>query len=80
MDATVSLRDDLRPDSGGYAMTQLETAKRTVEQLSIDEIANLRRWLAAFEAALWDQELNAELIEASGATATATRCSTSLYD
>jgi uncharacterized phage-associated protein len=42
-------------------MTPFETAKKQAEQLSIDEVANFRRWLAAFETALWDREMSAEL-------------------
>jgi hypothetical protein len=46
-------------------MTKLEKLEREVESLSAAEMSKFRRWYAAFDAAAWDRELEADV--ASGA-------------
>jgi hypothetical protein len=42
-------------------MTPLESVQIQAERLSTEDVGKLRRWLAAFEAALWHRELEADL-------------------
>ena len=49
-------------------MTKLEKLEREVEALSAAEMSKFRRWYAAFDAAAWDREVEADV--ASGALET----------
>ncbi|MGH8568624.1 MAG: hypothetical protein ACREXU_11565 [Gammaproteobacteria bacterium] len=41
-------------------MTKIESLERQVRGLSPEELADFRRWFAAFDAAVWDAELEAD--------------------
>lgn len=43
-------------------MTKIEALEKEVESLSRDELAQFRRWFAEFDAALWDQQLDADAL------------------
>ena len=42
-------------------MTNLEKIEKDVESLSPADLASFREWFHAFDAALWDQQLEAEV-------------------
>jgi len=37
-------------------MSKVESIERDIQNLSGDELADLRRWFAAFDAEAWDRE------------------------
>lgn len=41
-------------------MRRLENIEREVEQLTADELRIFREWFAEFDAAAWDQQLEAD--------------------
>ncbi len=41
-------------------MTKVETIERQIEDLSRDELGELRRWWAEFDAAVWDAQIEAD--------------------
>ena len=41
-------------------MTKIEALERQVRGLSTDELTEFRRWFAAFDAAAWDRQLEAD--------------------
>src|SRR3989442_9554281 len=41
-------------------MTKVEKLERDIRSLSAKELATFREWFAAFDAALWDQQLEAD--------------------
>lgn len=42
-------------------MTEVEKIEREIAALSGPELAEFRRWFAAFDAAGWDQQLEADV-------------------
>jgi hypothetical protein len=40
-----------------YRMTEVERIKRSVSQLSTDELAELRRWFIEYDAERWDEQI-----------------------
>jgi hypothetical protein len=38
-------------------MTRIEALEREVQQLSAAELASFRSWFTAFDAAIWDQQV-----------------------
>ncbi|MCC6532221.1 MAG: hypothetical protein IT531_06710 [Burkholderiales bacterium] len=38
-------------------MGNVENIERQIQQLSVDELAEFRRWFAEFDAELWDRQL-----------------------
>jgi len=42
-------------------MSPVEAIERQIEQLSPEELANLREWFAKFDAAVWDRQLEADV-------------------
>jgi len=43
-------------------MTRIETLEKQVEQLSSEELRAFRRWFAEFDAELWDEELERDVV------------------
>lgn len=43
-------------------MTKIETLEMQIEQLSPQELRAFRRWFAEFDAELWDQELERDVV------------------
>jgi len=41
-------------------MTKVQKLERDIRSLSAKELAAFREWFAAFDAALWDQQLEAD--------------------
>jgi len=41
-------------------MTKIEALERQVRGLSTEELTEFRRWFAAFDAAVWDRQLEAD--------------------
>ena len=41
-------------------MTKIEKLERDVTGLSPEELATFREWFAAFDAAAWDQQIDAD--------------------
>ena len=41
-------------------MTKIESLERQIRGLSAQELAEFRRWFAAFDAAVWDAQLEAD--------------------
>ena len=41
-------------------MTKIESLERQIRGLSPQELAEFRRWFAAFDAAVWDAQLEAD--------------------
>lgn len=41
-------------------MNKLESIEKQIEKLSSEELANFRRWYAAFDAEVWDREFEAD--------------------
>lgn len=41
-------------------MTKIDTLERQIRGLSAEELAEFRRWFAAFDAAVWDSQLEAD--------------------
>jgi hypothetical protein len=41
-------------------MTKVETVERLVSEMTPAEFAEFRRWLAQFDAAAWDREIEAD--------------------
>ena len=42
-------------------MNKLESIEKQIEKLSSEELANFRRWYAAFDAEVWDREFEADV-------------------
>jgi hypothetical protein len=42
-------------------MTKIESLEREIRGLSAQELTEFRRWFAAFDAALWDVQLEADV-------------------
>ncbi len=42
-------------------MTKIEKLERDIRGLSAKELATFREWFAAFDAAAWDQQLEADV-------------------
>jgi hypothetical protein len=42
-------------------MTKIEALEKEIERLSPKELRAFRRWFAAFDAELWDQELERDV-------------------
>ncbi|MGI9089484.1 MAG: hypothetical protein ACR2GG_00105 [Gemmatimonadaceae bacterium] len=42
-------------------MTNVEKIEREIAALSSSELADFRRWYAAFDAAVWDRRLEADI-------------------
>jgi hypothetical protein len=42
-------------------MTKIEALEREIRGLSAQELTEFRRWFAAFDAALWDIQLEADV-------------------
>ena len=42
-------------------MTKVEKLEREVRGLTAEELATFREWFAAFDAAAWDQQLEADV-------------------
>jgi hypothetical protein len=42
-------------------MRNVEELETAIRQLSADELAEFRRWFAAFDAAAWDAQLEADV-------------------
>ncbi|MBI3839773.1 MAG: hypothetical protein HY288_17765 [Planctomycetia bacterium] len=42
-------------------MTKLERIEQDVEKLSSKELAEFRKWFHAYDAALWDQQLERDV-------------------
>jgi hypothetical protein len=42
-------------------MTKVEKLEREIRGLSTEELASFREWFAAFDAAAWDRQLEADV-------------------
>lgn len=42
-------------------MTKIEKLERDIESLSEQELSEFRRWYAAFDASVWDREVEADV-------------------
>ena len=42
-------------------MNKLESIEKQIEKLSAEELANFRKWYAAFDAEVWDREFEADV-------------------
>jgi hypothetical protein len=42
-------------------MSKVEAIEEQIEKLSPDELAAFRRWYAAFDAEIWDRQLEADV-------------------
>lgn len=42
-------------------MNKLESIEKQIEKLSSEELANFRRWYAAFDAEVWDREFETDV-------------------
>jgi hypothetical protein len=43
-------------------MTKVEAVEREVENLTPDELASFRHWFAEYEARIWDQEFEEDVL------------------
>ncbi|MBI1967140.1 MAG: hypothetical protein HYS40_04045 [Gemmatimonadetes bacterium] len=41
-------------------MSKIESLEREIRKLSSEELSQFRRWFAAFDAAVWDRQLEAD--------------------
>lgn len=42
-------------------MERVEEVERVVQELSAEELAKFREWFAAFDAAAWDRQIEADV-------------------
>ena len=42
-------------------MNKLESIEKQIEKLSSENLANFRRWYAAYDAEVWDREFEADV-------------------
>jgi hypothetical protein len=44
-----------------FEMNKVESIEKEIEKLSSDELARFRTWYAAFDAEVWDRQLEADV-------------------
>lgn len=44
-----------------FNMSNVESIEKQVQQLSADELSEFRRWLAEFDAQLWDRQFESDV-------------------